>query len=71
MDYVKLTNLISELNEFKLGDIVYHRTNPEPGLIMNWRLHGNYQTVDYVVSFGPGNSKVMEEEELTRDKPIL
>lgn len=69
---VKMRNLIEDqFCKYKKGDEVFHVTNKdgEAGVIINWRFHGYTSKIDYVVSFAPGHTIVMNEEELDSSKP--
>lgn len=72
-DIKNMAALMSEeYIKYKIGETIWHKTNSEigAGVIVNWRVYGEDGTYDYLVSFGPGQTFQMSEEEVTLDKPI-
>lgn len=67
-DIFKMKNLISDQLEFKVGDLVYHRTpGGSRGVVLDWRIYGSDGSVEYFVSFGPGETVYSSPLELSTD----
>lgn len=68
----KYIKILGDNLPFEIGQKVYHSANSDhpPGVIVDYRVYGTDGTVEYIVSYGPGQIGHLHELELSSEKVI-